>query len=41
MEERFKKAEVTGESSKFPQQEVGREHELRDEDVLELNLKRV
>ena len=39
LERRFKHARVTGESSKFPNQKVGKEHELRDEDILELNLK--
>ncbi|MFB6158080.1 MAG: OBG GTPase family GTP-binding protein [Candidatus Nanohalobium sp.] len=39
MKDRFKKAKVTGESSKFPEQKVGMEHELMDEDVLELNLR--
>jgi len=39
MKERFKKATVTGPSSKFPNQKVGMEHELMDEDVLELNLR--
>lgn len=41
MKERFKKAKVTGESSKFPNQKVGVEHELMDEDILELNLRHV
>ncbi len=41
MDERFKSARVTGESSDFPEQKVGRSHELMDEDVLSLNLKRV
>jgi len=39
MKERFKKAKVSGPSSKFPNQKVGVEHELMDEDVLELNLR--
>ncbi|PSG99342.1 MAG: GTP-binding protein [Nanohaloarchaea archaeon SW_7_43_1] len=39
MKERFKKAKVTGPSSKFPGQKVGRDHELMDEDILELNLR--
>jgi small GTP-binding protein len=41
MKDRFKKAKVTGESSKFPEQKVGTEHELADEDVLELNLRHI
>jgi ribosome-interacting GTPase 1 len=41
MKDRFKKAKVTGESSKFPQQKVGKEHELMDEDILELNLRHI
>ncbi|MFB6100037.1 MAG: OBG GTPase family GTP-binding protein [Candidatus Nanohalobium sp.] len=41
MKDRFKKAKVTGESSKFPEQKVGMEHELMDEDVLELNLRHI
>lgn len=41
MRDRFKKAKVSGESSKFPQQKVGEEHELMDEDVLELNLRHI
>lgn len=41
MKERFKDAKVTGPSSKFPDQRVGKEHELMDEDVLELNLKHI
>ncbi len=41
MRERFKKATVTGPSSKFPNQKVGEEHELRDEDILELNLRHI
>jgi small GTP-binding protein len=41
MKDRFKKAKVTGESSKFPEQKVGLEHELMDEDVLELNLRHI
>ncbi|PSH01835.1 MAG: GTP-binding protein, partial [Nanohaloarchaea archaeon QH_8_44_6] len=39
MKERFKKAKVTGPSSKFPSQKVGKDHELMDEDILELNLR--
>ncbi|MEF8880324.1 MAG: GTPase [Candidatus Nanohaloarchaea archaeon] len=39
MLDRFKKAKVSGPSSKFPNQKVGLEHELMDEDVLELNLR--
>lgn len=39
MKERFKKAKVSGPSSKFPDQKVSEEHELMDEDVLELNLR--
>lgn len=39
MKDRFKKAKVTGPSSKFPEQKVGMDHELEDEDVLELNLR--
>jgi len=41
MLERFKKAKVTGPSSKFPNQKVGLEHELMDEDILELNLRHI
>ncbi|MFB6190052.1 MAG: OBG GTPase family GTP-binding protein [Candidatus Nanohaloarchaea archaeon] len=41
MRDRFKAARVTGDSSKFPEQEVGEQHELMDEDVLELNLRHV
>jgi len=41
MRERFKKAAVTGPSSKFPNQKVGLEHELADEDILELNLRHI
>jgi small GTP-binding protein len=41
MKDRFKKAKVTGESSKFPEQKVGMEHELMDEDILELNLRHI
>ncbi len=41
MKERFKKAKVSGPSSKFPNQKVGKEHELMDEDVLELNLRHI
>ncbi|MFB6244950.1 MAG: OBG GTPase family GTP-binding protein, partial [Candidatus Nanohaloarchaea archaeon] len=39
MDERFKDARVTGPSSKFPDQRVGMDHMLEDEDVLQLNLK--
>ncbi|MFB6209061.1 MAG: OBG GTPase family GTP-binding protein [Candidatus Nanohaloarchaea archaeon] len=39
MKDRFRKAKVTGPSSDFPEQKVGMEHELEDEDVLELNLR--
>lgn len=39
MKERFKHARVSGDSSNFPKQKVGEEHELMDEDVLELNLR--
>lgn len=41
MEQKFKKAVVTGESTKFPEQEVGKEHTLEDEDILQLNLKNI
>jgi len=41
MRDRFKKAKVTGPSSKFPNQKVGLEHELADEDILELNLRHI
>ncbi len=41
MRDRFKAARVTGESSKFPEQKVGVEHELVDEDILELNLRHI
>lgn len=41
MKDRFKAAKVTGESSKFPEQKVGTDHELMDEDILELNLRHV
>ena len=41
MRDRFKKAKVTGPSSKFPGQKVGLEHELMDEDILELNLRHI
>ncbi|MFB6182535.1 MAG: TGS domain-containing protein, partial [Candidatus Nanohaloarchaea archaeon] len=40
-ETRFKSAKITGPSSKFPEQKVGMDHTLKDEDVLELNLKRI
>jgi small GTP-binding protein len=41
MRDRFKDAKVTGESSKFPKQKVGMEHELADEDILQLNLRHI
>jgi ribosome-interacting GTPase 1 len=41
MRDRFKKAKVTGTSSKFPNQKVGMEHQLEDEDILELNLRHI
>lgn len=41
MRDRFKSARVTGDSAKFPEQEVGEQHELMDEDILELNLRHV
>jgi small GTP-binding protein len=41
MKDRFKKAKVTGPSSKFPEQKVGLEHHLEDEDILELNLRHI
>ncbi|MFB6114908.1 MAG: OBG GTPase family GTP-binding protein [Candidatus Nanohalobium sp.] len=41
MKDRFKDAKVTGESAKFPQQKVGMEHKLMDEDILQLNLRHV
>lgn len=41
MLDRFKKAKVSGPSSKFPEQKVGLNHELMDEDVLELNLRHI
>jgi small GTP-binding protein len=41
MRDRFKAARVTGDSSKFPEQEVGESHELMDEDILELNLRHI
>ncbi len=37
--EKFKFARVTGPSSKFPEQKVSLDHELMDEDVLELHLR--
>jgi len=39
MKRRFKNARVTGSSAKFPNQKVVENHELEDEDILELNLK--
>ncbi|MFB6116760.1 MAG: OBG GTPase family GTP-binding protein [Candidatus Nanosalina sp.] len=41
MKERFKHARVTGPSSKFPEQKVGTDHELKDEDILQLNLRHI
>lgn len=41
MKDRFKDAKVTGESAKFPQQKVGMEHGLMDEDILQLNLRHI
>lgn len=41
MRDRFKHARVTGPSSKFPDQKVGEDHELEDEDILQLNLRHV
>ncbi len=41
MKDRFKHARVTGPSSKFPEQKVGEEHELQDEDILQLNLRHI
>lgn len=41
MRDRFKDAKVTGESSDFPEQRVGKDHELMDEDILELNLRHI
>jgi ribosome-interacting GTPase 1 len=41
MKDRFKHARVTGPSSKFPEQKVGVEHELMDEDILQLNLRHI
>lgn len=41
MKDRFKDAKVTGPSSKFPEQKVGMEHELEDEDILQLNLRHI
>lgn len=41
MKDRFKDARVTGESSKFPEQRVEEEHQLADEDILELNLRHI
>jgi ribosome-interacting GTPase 1 len=40
MEERFRFARVTGPSAKHDEQQVGEEHELADEDVLRLVLRR-
>lgn len=41
MKDRFKHARVTGPSSKFPEQKVGMEHELEDEDILQLTLRHI
>jgi ribosome-interacting GTPase 1 len=41
MKDRFKDARVTGPSSNFPEQKVGTDHQLQDEDVLQLNLRHV
>ena len=41
MKDRFKHARVTGPSSKFPEQKVGLEHELEDEDILQLTLRHI
>lgn len=41
MKDRFKDAKVTGDSAKFPKQKVGMEHELEDEDILQLNLRHI
>lgn len=41
MKDRFKHARVTGPSSKFPEQKVGMEHHLQDEDILQLKLRHV
>ncbi|MBY6293843.1 GTP-binding protein [Nanohaloarchaea archaeon H01] len=41
MKQKFKHARVTGSSSKFPEQKVGEDHQLEDEDILQLNLKRI
>lgn len=41
MKDRFKHARVTGDSSKFPEQKVGMEHELMDEDILQLTLRHI
>ena len=41
MKDRFKHARVTGPSSKFPEQKVGLEHELEDEDILQLALRHI
>jgi small GTP-binding protein len=41
MKDRFKHARVTGPSSNFPEQKVGTEHELKDEDILQLSLRHV
>jgi small GTP-binding protein len=41
MKDRFKHARVTGPSSNFPEQKVGTEHELQDEDILQLSLRHI
>ena len=41
MRDRFKHARVTGPSSKFPEQKVGIEHELQDEDILQLTMRHI
>ncbi len=41
MRDRFKHARVTGPSADFPRQKVGTQHQLEDEDVLELNLRHI